>query len=234
MTDYYFADQNGVKSCDFHIYFEEYPKVKLGQQKYEKKTVPGKGNVYYETDTYSDTEIKMTVDVNAVGTETERMAAYTRAREFLLGCKRISFCDSAEYFYKVKYVDIGTVDQYTDEAGDFEVSVICEPGIFLTNGILQYAPEDAQQNPYSICHPEYQITGEGVCNLTVNGKTMSANVGQNLIINTDLMLAYREDGTLQNTAVSGDYADLYLKPGENAISITEGFELLIVPNWRCL
>lgn len=234
MTDYYFVDQNGAKSCDFHIYFEEYPKIKLGQQKYEKKTVPGRGNVYYETGTYSDTEIKMTVDVNTVMTDTERMAAYTRAREFLLGCKTISFSDAQEYFYKVKYMDLGSVDQYTDDAGDFDISVVCEPGTFLANGTLEYSFADILQNPYSVCHPEYRITGEGICELTVNGVTMSANIGQNLTINTDLMLAYRADGTIQNTEVSGDYTDLYLQPGENTISISNGFELLIIPNWRCL
>lgn len=234
MTDYYFVDQNGAKSCDFHIFFEEYPKIKLGQQKYEKKTVPGKGNVYYETGTYSDTEIKMTVDVNTVMADTERMAAYTRAREFLLGCKTISFCDSPEYFYKVKYMELGNVDQYAENAGDFDVSIICEPGVFIVNGILEYAFNDVLQNPYSACKPEYRIVGEGICELTVNGQIMRANVGQNLTINTDLMLAYREDGTLQNTEVTGDYTSLYLKPGENTISITEGFELVVVPNWRCL
>ena len=70
-----------------------------------------------------------------------------------------------------------------------------------------------------------------MCTLTVNGNEMTANVGQNLTIDTDLMIAYRQDGTLQNTAVTGDYEDLYLVPGDNVISITSGFDLKIIPNW---
>ena len=63
---------------------------------------------------------------------------------------------------------------------------------------------------------------------------MSADVGQNLTIDTDRKIAYRADGTLSNTAVSGDYEDLFLQEGENEISITDGFNLKIIPNWRCL
>ena len=70
--------------------------------------------------------------------------------------------------------------------------------------------------------------------LTVNGKTMKATVGQNLTIDTERMLAYRTDGTLMNTSVTGDYEDLYLQAGENEISITSGFSLKIIPNWRCM
>ena len=70
-----------------------------------------------------------------------------------------------------------------------------------------------------------------MCTLMVNGNEMTANVGQNLTIDTDLMMAYRQDGTLQNTAVTGDYEDLYLVPGDNVINITSGFDLKIIPNW---
>ena len=89
-------------------------------------------------------------------------------------------------------------------------------------------------NPYYISHPDYIITGEGVCVLTVNGKSMRANTGQNLTINTDLMIAYRLDGTMQNTAVTGDYQDMYLKEGDNQISVSSGFVLKVIPNWRSL
>lgn len=69
-------------------------------------------------------------------------------------------------------------------------------------------------NRYEICHPIYFITGEGMCTLTVNGNTMTSNVGQNLTINTDKKLAYRTDKTMQNTQVSGHYEDLYMQRGK--------------------
>ena len=84
-------------------------------------------------------------------------------------------------------------------------------------------------------HPlSYIISGEGRCTITVNGKNMTANIGQNLTIDTELMIAYRTDGTTANTAVKGDYEDLYLQPGENQIGITRGFSMEVIPNWRCI
>lgn len=59
-----------------------------------------------------------------------------------------------------------------------------------------------------------------MCTLTVNGNTMTANVGQNLTIDTDRMIAYRSDGTLNNTQVTGNYEDMYLLNGENEISFS--------------
>ena len=94
--------------------------------------------------------------------------------------------------------------------------------------------EQAQFNAYDTCEPTYIITGEGNCILTVNGNKMSANVSNNLVINTHLKLAYKDDGTLQNTYVKGNYKDLLLFNDFNTISITEGFDLKVIPNWRCL
>ena len=47
------------------------------------------------------------------------------------------------------------------------------------------------------------------------------------------MIAYRSDGTLNNTQVKGNYEDMYLLNGENEISFSGG-ELKVIPNWRCL
>lgn len=65
-------------------------------------------------------------------------------------------------------------------------------------------------------------------------QNMTANVNGHLIIDTDRMLTYRQDGKLENASVKGDYEDLYLEEGENMIRITPGFELKVIPNWRCL
>ena len=48
------------------------------------------------------------------------------------------------------------------------------------------------------------------------------------------MIAYRTDGIMNNTAVSGDYQDLYLREGSNQIEITAGFDLKVIPNWRSI
>ena len=47
-------------------------------------------------------------------------------------------------------------------------------------------------------------------------------------------IVYRTDGTLMNTSVSGDYEDLWLREGENTVTITNGFTLTVIPRWRYL
>ena len=70
----------------------------------------------------------------------------------------------------------------------------------------------------------------------MNGKHISVNVGQNLIIDTDRKISYRENGILNNVALSGDYEDLYFVEGNNTVEIVNGnnFEITIQPNWRCI
>ena len=87
---------------------------------------------------------------------------------------------------------------------------------------------------FTTLDPIYKITGEGECTLVVNDGKMVANIGQNLTIDTGRKLAYREDGTLSNTSVTGDYDNLILIEGRNKIEITDGFELKVIPNWRRL
>lgn len=234
MLDYFFTNQDGEKSTEHNILFEEYPVIQMGQEEYDSVKIPGRGTLYSTTGTYSDTMITLLIDVNMAGKAGDRISAYIDARRFLIACKTISFCDTPGFFYKAKCVELSEVDQYSEASGDFEARFTCEPGVYLDTGIQQYDIEDVKLNRYDLCHPIYLITGEGVCTLTVNGKIMTVNVGQNLTIHTELMLAYRQDGTMQNTEVTGDYQDLYLQPGQNEISITSGFVCKVIPNWRCL
>ena len=37
---------------------------------------------------------------------------------------------------------------------------------------------------------------------------------------------------MKNTALTGDYEDLYFRKGKIEVSITDGFEAKIIPNWR--
>ena len=214
--------------------FENYPMIQMGQRQYDSVVIPGRGTLLLDTDTYSDTVITFIVDVNVMASADARIRAYLDARRILVDLKTISFCDAPEYFYRIKSVSLGAVEQYSDIAGDFEVQLVCEPAAYLQAGTKQYDAAGVADNQYSGCHPIYIITGEGVCTLTVNGKAIKANIAQNLIIDTERMLAYRTDGTMQNAAVTGRYEDLYLQSGKNTVSATDGFTLKIIPNWGYL
>ena len=63
---------------------------------------------------------------------------------------------------------------------------------------------------------------------------MDILVADKVVIDTDRMLAYRQDGSMQNTDAAGDYEDLYLQHGTNTLSVSMGFEAYIKPKWRVL
>ena len=66
----------------------------------------------------------------------------------------------------------------------------------------------------------------------MNGNTFQANIGQEIIIDSGLMLAYKNDGTSRNTDVTGNYEDLWLTTGDNTISVMSGFSIFMKPGWR--
>lgn len=234
MSDaYYMINHNRERSCDKYIYFEEYPKIKMGQEKLEKRTVPGKGNVYQHTGTYEDTEITLMLDINTLLSPDSRDEAEDKARKYLMEMKTLQFCDEPQFYYIVKEVEIGEIDRYSEDSGDCEVKILCDPWKYHVDGGRERTIKEASYNPLDICHPVYIIKGNGFCRLTVNGKYVDADVTDRITIDTERMITYRDRGTeLLNTRITGNYEDLYLKEGENSITVSSGYTVTIVPNWR--
>ena len=137
-------------------------------------------------------------------------------------------------FFRIKSMEVSDYNQVSDRDIEFTATIVCDPGEYIEDGRISYDYLDSKlkQNVYSECHPTYQITGNGQCTITVNGKSMTATVGGTLVIDTGRMLAYQSDASIQNAVVTGDYEDLYFKTGNNPISITTGFELKVTPNWE--
>lgn len=214
----------------------ERPVIPAGKAGYESVKVPGRdGTLYRRTGTVDDISIEV-----SVGFKVKRelwVEQYRSLKRWLTGTGPLSFSDDPDYFYKVKKVAIKSIERKTGRLGLAKAEFLCQGYQYLQSGNFDY-PYDCLSARYNPCdvaaHPIYRITGEGKCTLTVNGKSMAAQVGQNLTIDTERMLAYRQDGTLQNMAVTGDYEELYLAPGENEVNISEGFTLLVQPNWRSL
>lgn len=230
----YFVEYNGVKNSDVNIYATR-PNIPAAIRKNTVYKLPGvDGDLYGHEDAVED--ITIDVKFGFFGPPDKWMDMFRGAKKWLLTklSGKLVFSDDPEFFYKVKTVSINTATRTVKTIGEFTASFVCEGYQYLKSGAYECGMDDVKYNPYSLSKPVYRITGEGMCNLVVNGKTMTANVGQEIIINTDTMLAYRSNGTLQNTLISGDYENLWLVQGENTVSITSGFALSIIPNWRCI
>lgn len=149
----------------------------------------------------------------------------------------LSFSDDGFTFRRVRYVEVGDAERELKRLGKFTATFVCFPGIYFDSGdrfINVTGTEITLHNSTSYSRPVYEITGTGECTLTVNGKTMKATVDGSLIIDTELLIAYKSKESMTNTAVTGDYDDLILDTGNNTISVSEGFTLRIKPNWRVL
>lgn len=180
-------------------------------------------------------DISISIKFHFVCERNKWQEKFRLAKKWLLsGGKELVFKDDLDYFYKVKNVTIGTAEREVKQVGEFEVQFLCDGAQYSKDGKKEIDYLEVSYNAGIFSKPIYIITGEGVCTLTVNGKTVTANIGQNLTIDTERMISYREDGVLQNTAIKGNYEDLYLQEGDNEITVTDGFECKVIPRWRCL
>lgn len=222
------------KSClEYKVFPSRRPDIPIPKKRINEIEIAGRDGILTETD--GDYEpITIPVEFNFREIPEIWNTTYRNIKKWLSGNGILEFSDDRNFYYKVLYITFKNEKRKTRKIGVFIAEFTCDPYSYFKTGLEIMETERAAKNPGEECHPIYKITGEGMCTLTVNGKSMTANVGQNLTIDTELILAYRKDGTLNNTAVTGKYEDLYLKSGENTISISPGFDLKIIPNWRCL
>ena len=215
-------------SNSFGVFLYDYPEFSGAEKNYDEQSVAGRlGNLVGKDISKGNLEINCTFSV----LHPSFMAEIREIKRWLSGTGELVLSDSPAIYYEVNKVNYGSIERELRHYGRFAATFICKPFEYLVEGKRECDTKEVLFNPYCVCRPIYKIKGEGICTLTVNGNTMSANIGQNLTIDTERMMAYRTDGELQNTSVTGEYESMYLKEGENEITITDGFDMKIIPNW---
>lgn len=225
---------NGFTGKEMGILISERPQIPSPREIIDSYDVPGRdGPLIVHTGNYED--IVITFDMGFKVKKELWGKQFRRCRGWLLNdnTHKLKFSDDADFFYYVKYVEINDCERSARKYGHFSVDFHCEGYQYDVCGEIETACRD-MINFYNVSHPIYYIFGEGICTLNVNGKQFRVNVGQNAVIDTERMIAYRKDGTLINTEVTGDYKDLWLIEGENTLNATNGFSVTIKPRWRCV
>ena len=228
------VEYGGIKGSSRKIYARERPAIPAARKRREEITIPGRDGALYKSDgSYEPTEIE--VQFNYIGMEEDWAKRWREAQRWLgKENARLRLSDDDGYFFWISYVDLSENERTRRRIGKFTAKFVTRDGLYyLDSGLREYGKQEIRWNPYEASHPVYKVYGEGMCTIEVNGKQMKANVGQNLTIDTERMLAYREDGTLRNTDVTGEYENLYLPEGEIRIEVSYGFDIRITPNWRC-
>lgn len=232
MIDIYY---NGMRGSDIGVYASTLPNIPLAEEEVEEITIPGRsGTLKRFTKCFKSTEIP--VELNFIANDENWHDKRRQIASWLSDKNQtLSFSDDSAYFYNISHVELSELKRASLRVGNITVTFVTTDGLsYIAQGLLEQDYKDVRYNPGIWCQPIYKITGEGVCNLIVNGKTVRVNVAQNLTIDTERMIAYREDGALMNASITGEYEDLYLNAGENTIEITNGFTCKVTPNWRCL
>lgn len=233
--EYIDIEYNGMLGSALGIYATKYPSIPAAEEQIEEITIPGRsGSLHVRKKCFKQTVIP--IEFNYIGKAELWNERWREAKEWLSAVNaELSFGDDPNFFYRISKVTIGSNERVSQRVGKFVASFNTIDGLtYLKSGNWATDYTELLENPGIFSQPIYLITGEGACTLTVNDKSVTANVAQNLTIDTERMIAYREDGTLQNTAISGNYEDLYLQEGENTITVTDGFECKVIPRWRCL
>ena len=209
------------------------PDIPAPSKRVTEITIPGRsGRLHIDEGTYDPIEIS--VHFNFCQMSGDWAAVLREIRKWLLSekDKRLFFSDDPFYYYKVNFVRLEEkAERKMKKLGYMEVVFSCDPYVYARQGDVEISIPCKLYNDGEIALPLYKITGEGVCTLTVNTAAVTANVGQELMIDVEKMMAYREK-EVQNTAVSGDIGELKLVAGENVIMITEGFSCTVMPRWR--
>ena len=225
----YFIIYNDKTNLDVNLLIASKPYKPSPVMEYEEIKVPG-GKTLYREKGYNDIEIPISFNF---------MSKYSWDKDFRIIKEwllskvnsKLKFSDDLEVFYRVNKVTIDTPERSIKKIGKFNAIFTCEPYVYIDENERELS--SFLCNNYLISKPVYRILGEGYLTLNINNNVIKANIGQELIIDTDKGLCYRE-GIVDNVALEGRYEDMYLLEGENTFSWTEGFVIYITPNLRCL
>lgn len=230
---------SGKNASALGVFVIQRPNIPTPKKRIEKKNVNGRNGILtIEEDTFE--EINFAVECNFMSSKPENFADKARVIKAWIYSNQQSellFNDDQNHFYKTQIIEMSDIERISKRIGTFTLNCTCDPFIYLTMGKKEISISSTIVNLYYLSAPIYKLAGEGVFSLTVNNNTFQVNVAQNAVIDTDLMLVYREDnGQLINQNSLGSFEGLWLKNGTNSISYTvpENGKIKMIPNWRTL
>lgn len=225
---------NGESCKDVGLSVISRPTIPVPEREYDTIKVEGRdGELHRDKKTYKDIEIP--ISFNFVSKTPDVWAQDLRkVKKWLYSGKdnRLILSDDPEYYYKVKKAVMSDTERKAKRKGKFEIVFTCESYMYRIDGQDEKEIGEYLYNPYMESQPVYKIYGNGEITLEVNGNQVTAVVTEQLNIDTKLEICYNAANEISNAALTGKYEGLYLQEGDNNFKYTEGFSVVLVPNWR--
>jgi predicted phage tail component-like protein len=225
---------NGESCKDVGLSVISRPTIPVPEREYDTIKVEGRdGELHRDKKTYKDIEIP--ISFNFVSKTPDVWAQDLRkVKKWLYSGKdnRLILSDDPEYYYKVKKAVMSDTERTAKRKGKFEIVFTCESYMYRVDGQDEKEIGEYLYNPYMKSQPVYKIYGNGEITLEVNGNQVTAEVTEQLNIDTKLEICYNAANEINNAALTGKYEGLYLQEGDNNFKYTEGFKVVLVPNWR--
>lgn len=232
----YFLIYNNKNSYDLGLKIKTRPIISAPKKQINAINITGGETLYEDLEEFNDIEI--TVDFNFIDRNNVKQK-FREAKRFLYEDidNKLYFSDDLDYFYKVNSVEVLELSTTLKVKGDFSVKFTCSPYSYSLLGQTEInLPKALYNSSHLYSKPTFKLKGEGIVTLMVNGHSVKLNVGQEIKVDTDKELIYR-DGAIENQRKEGSWKDLYLLSGKNTLSyeLSSGTTLesiKIIPNWR--
>ncbi|MGL4617096.1 MAG: distal tail protein Dit [Mycoplasmoidaceae bacterium] len=223
---------NNRKNTDLNLDIIQRPNFPTLTKKYEVHQVTGRNGGLYEFLGYEDRTIEVEFNLlnkNSINNHIRIIRKWLDRIED----NKLAFSDDKQYFFKVKHIEYENIERELNILGKFKVTFICdsfsydfnsqkETEIINNSIIFNYGDFKAK--------PILKFLGNGAVKLNINDSIINLNVGQEIILNSQLELCYRNNFEMQNSQMKGNFP--ILKLGNNSISwIGNITKAIIIPNF---
>lgn len=237
MSNNFFVIFNNTTDKNLGINAIKRPDIPVAERNITQITIEGRdGSLTKDDGTYKNIEI--IVEYNFM----DRLDFNSKSRiikSWITNIKdnTLQFSDDLDFFYKVKYCRVDVINRVKKIKGTFKVTFICEPYSFLKDGLNEILnPSFIYNDSFIIAKPTIKVIGEGYVTLTINNKSVEINVGQELLIDTDLEICFKEGVPNNISFEKGWYNYLYLLEGENTIDWTnkDSIDVVVIPRFKTI
>lgn len=231
----------GKTTKEFYIHVEKIPVLSSPVRRIREEIIAGRNGVLHiDEGTYEPYDQSYEIYFHDTERQSPEVAHAIRGWLFAGGLRRLEDSYDLDHYHMAVFRGPLDVENILNEYGRCVVTFRCQPEAYRMSGdwpIVLDKPTIIYNPTAENAKPWIRIHGTGAGELHVSGRTaVIKSIDQHLIIDSDLMEAYRQDGSgapenKNGTVRIPEYP--ILLPGENRISWTGAgiTKVELIPRW---